>query len=356
MHITYICRHTCMYMYYMYYMHVHLPQPHPFFSTHTCAHTHARIHTCTHTHTHTHACTHTLGKDDSITSDLGMTAGVVLRLVEPICGLGHHLYTDNLYTSPRLYAELRLRGFEACGTLRFNRRDVPPEAKATLRKGERRAVVVDENMAVVQWHDKRVVSLLSTLHSDTPVQIERRSRHVPGGREVVEKPEAIIEYNKFMGGVDHGDQLLSYYGFPHRTVKWWRREFFFLFDAAIVNSYTMYCTINTRHRSHEQFRITLAKQLLNAASQPCSLPATSSHGPRHQPLQPLARLTERHFPAQMEKSPAGRQLQQNCAVCSNKKGRGRKTTTFKCKQCNIPMCIVPCFELHHTKVDPQRYL
>ena len=22
----------------------------------------------------------------------------------------------------------------------------------------------------------------------------------------------------------------------------------------------------------------------------------------------------------------------------------------------MPMCIVPCFELHHTKVDPQMYL
>ena len=125
MHITYICRHTCMYMYYMYYMHVHLPQPHPLFS----------IHACTHTHTHTHACTHTLGKDDSITSDLGMTAGVVLRLVEPICGLGHHLYTDNLYTSPRLYTELRLRGFEAYGTLRLNRRDVPPRGIGDPEKG-----------------------------------------------------------------------------------------------------------------------------------------------------------------------------------------------------------------------------
>ncbi len=30
--------------------------------------------------------------------------------------------------------------------------------------------------------------------------------------------------------------------------------------------------------------------------------------------------------------------------------------TFKCKQCDLPMCVVPCFELYHTKVDPQRYL
>ena len=220
-----------------------------------------------------------------------MTAGVVLRLLAPICGRGHHLYTDNLYTSPGLFTELHVRGLEACGTLRLNRRGIPPEVKASMQKGERRTVVVNDKMAVVQWRDKRIVSILSTLHSDTPVDIECRSRHAPGGREVVQKPEAVVEYNKFMGGVDRGDQLLSYYGFPHRTVKWWRRAFFFLFDAAIVNSYIMYCTSQTGRRlSHEQFRITLAKQLLRSTL----TQETAPHGPRHQPLQPLARLTERH--------------------------------------------------------------
>ena len=77
-----------------------------------------------------------------------------------------------------------------------------------------------------QWHDKRIVSILTTMHREKPVEIQRRSRSAPGGREVVEKPEAVVEYNKFMGGVDRGDQLLLYYGFPHRTVKWWRRAFF----------------------------------------------------------------------------------------------------------------------------------
>ena len=62
-------------------------------------------------------------------------------------------------------------------------------------------------MNVVQWHDKRVVSILSTLHDDSPVAVERRTRRAQGGREVVEKPEAIVEY---MGGVDRGDQMLTY--------------------------------------------------------------------------------------------------------------------------------------------------
>ena len=147
-----------------------------------------------------------------------MTSAVVLRLVGQIQGRGHHLYMDNFYTSPLLFSELRERG--SCGTLRLNHRGVPPEVKALMRKGESRTVSLEDGMKIVQWHDKRVVSILSAIHGDKTVEVERRSRH-----EVVEKPEAITEYNKYMGEVDRGDQLLSYYGFPHCTIKWWKRAF-----------------------------------------------------------------------------------------------------------------------------------
>ena len=85
-----------------------------------------------------------------------------------------------------------------------------------------------------------------------------------------------------MGGVDRGDQPLTYYGYPHRTAKWWRRAFFYLFDAAIVNSYIMYCQRHEGRRlTHEQFRVELAKDLLRAANS--QIPSIDSpHGPRRQ--------------------------------------------------------------------------
>ena len=158
-----------------------------------------------------------------------------------------------------------------------------------------------EWMNVVQWHDKRLVSVLSTVHDDTPVAVERRSRRAPGGRETVEKPQAVVKYNKYMGGVDHGDQLLTYYGYSHRTRKWWRRAFFFLFDAAVVNSYTLYRQQQQerggRCLTHEQFRVELAKNLLAEAntatplSTAAALSATpASHGQRTEVLNPQSRL------------------------------------------------------------------
>ena len=299
------------------------------------------------------------GKDDSLgIADAGMTHAVVMKLVDPIKSRGHHVYMDNFYTSPRLFSDLRDGGFGACGTLRLNRRGLPAAIKENVRKGEKKAFQLDTSMLAIKWMDKRAVTALTTIHKDTEVTVERRSRHAAGGREMVQKPQAIMEYNKYMGGVDLADQLLSYYGFGHRTVKWWRRAFFFLLDTAVVNSYILYTVKNPekqRRLTHEQFRVALATDLLHAAGVDAGA-ESSHHGRRRQSLQPAARLTERHFPISLGKTPAGRPMQQDCSICSRKKGRGRKTTTYKCRECDLPMCIVPCFELHHTKRDPQRYL
>ncbi len=39
-----------------------------------------------------------------------------------------------------------------------------------------------------------------------------------------------------MFGVDKLDQLVSYYSFLHKNVKWWRKVFFWCLEVAVVNS------------------------------------------------------------------------------------------------------------------------
>ena len=128
-----------------------------------------------------------------------------------------------------------------------------------------------------------------------------------------------------------------------------------LFYAAVVNSYTLYRQQQHpqgRTLTHEQFRIELVKDLFAARSH-LLLPLLRH---RQEVLNPQSRLHERHFRGQLGKTATEKQIQQDCTVCSKRKDRGRKTTTFCCKQCQLPMCVVPCFELYHTKVDPQHYL
>ncbi|KAL4127484.1 hypothetical protein QTP88_011651 [Uroleucon formosanum] len=62
----------------------------------------------------------------------------------------------------------------------------------------------------VKWKDTRDVLLLSTVYSADmkPVTVKAR-----GGAIQKFKPVAIIDYNKNKTGVDHGDQLITYYPF-----------------------------------------------------------------------------------------------------------------------------------------------
>ena len=186
------------------------------------------------------------GKDDTLPASSSVTESVVLELAKGLENRGHNLYCDNnYYTSIPLFSSLQRLGFGACGTVRSNRRGVPKEVTTTkLAKGEVLTAQADHGILAMQWKDKRAVTLLSTIHDDSMVSKVRRTRLAPGGREEISKPHLVEEYNTYMGGVDKSDQLLSYYGFSHRTVKWWRRAFYHLLDVASVNAFILYTESN----------------------------------------------------------------------------------------------------------------
>ena len=79
---------------------------------------------CVRVHVDVCACVYELvlsqsvGKDDSLrATDTRMMHAVVMRLVDPIKGRGHHVYVDNYYTSPQLFSDLHDNDFRACGTV-----------------------------------------------------------------------------------------------------------------------------------------------------------------------------------------------------------------------------------------------
>jgi hypothetical protein len=248
-------------------------------------------------------------------------------------------------------------GYGACGTVRVDRKGMPSEWKGKqstkgMQKGEVRHMMLNSGVQALQWKDKRVVTMLSTIHDTSMIQKTRRSRFSSFGQEVVTKPLVIDKYNTFMGGVDKSDQLLSYYGFSHRCVKWYKRAIFHLIDLTIVNAYIL-SQISNKNLTHVKFRLKLASQLLAKAG----LEIGSSFPPQVSPgLSPNARLEERHFIGKTPSKPNGKPAQLQCIVCSHKKKNKKVTTTFRCKQCLVALCPTPCFELYHTKVNPTRYI
>ena len=133
---------------------------------------HTLTYTCMHTFTH---YTHT-GKDTSLDrDDVGVTYAVVLKMLEGLENRGHHVYMDNFYTSPALFQDLRCLGFGACSTVRTNRRRVPEEVKSRIQKGE---IMIDDSLMALKWMDNCPVTMLSTIHDDSTVTKQRRTRAV----------------------------------------------------------------------------------------------------------------------------------------------------------------------------------
>ena len=98
---------------------------------------------------------------------------------------------------------------------------MPVEITEAKLNGEVTSAEVEKGMLALKWVDKRPVrpvNMLSTIHDDFRMTNCRKSRFAPGGVEDIEKPP-MVKYNTYMGNVDKGDQLMSYYGFDHRTVK-----------------------------------------------------------------------------------------------------------------------------------------
>ena len=178
--------------------------------------------------------------------------------------------------------------------------------------------------------------------------VQRRLKD--GSRANVECPEALVLYNKYMGGVDHNDQLRKYYHVPLKSRKFYRYIFWFLFEVSVTNSYILYsnfCTHpNLPLNTLVKFRLQLFRELVGdycsrkRAGQPLS-GATS---------QPRSSLHFRHFPVKQKST--SKSGMSRCWYCYNcHRPKRRRETVWFCRECNLHLCHTgddqDCFILYH---------
>ena len=56
----------------------------------------------------------------------------------------------------------------------------------------------------------------------------------------IPKPEVIVNYNKYMGGVDQMDESIACYRTRMRQKKWWWPIFLYFIDATVVNAWILW--------------------------------------------------------------------------------------------------------------------
>jgi hypothetical protein len=99
------------------------------------------------------------------------------------------------------------------GTVMTYRKDVPAVMKKPKqKKGEKATYRNNENILLLAWCDKCLVTVLSTRSTSKSEPVRRKVR----GRkeeEMVEKPSVIANHMKNMGGVDTADRFCATYCF-----------------------------------------------------------------------------------------------------------------------------------------------
>lgn len=272
-----------------------------------------------------------------------MATKVVPKLAEPLLDKGYCITTDNIYTSPELVDFLLKRSTNIYGTTRANRKDLPPGfARAKLKKGQMNAFQRGKCLAV-QWMGKKLATVLCTVHSAEMVPFTDKM-----GKQTL-KPEAVLDYNHTMGGVDRVDQMLSSYSVPRKRKKIsYKKIFQHLLDEATYNSFVLYQKQGGR-ASHLDYRLKLIEVIITRYSRKSSTKKKGWPGC----LLNIKRFDEHHFPFHIPATEKKQEQTHRCVVCYLKRdGNGkniRKETRIWCRWCEKALCAVPCFERYHTK-------
>jgi hypothetical protein len=270
------------------------------------------------------------GKKETRDKDILLGEQIVLHLTEPYWEKWHHIYFDNYFSSVKLTKLLLTHNSCSCGIARVNRKgwaiQFRKPALLKLKRGESRKLQ-NEDLTAIVWQDKHTVQLLST-NSDPLIDGAVKRKTGKGNEEVeIPCPEAIINYTKYVGGVDISDQKRKYYGVGRSSKKWWKFIFHFVINVCVVNCFILYDLNNrprlTAHGNRQlTFRCNLVQQLIGKYT-------SHKHTGRKRSL-PIGTVSPELFHS-LVKIPGHAKV---CALCIQMKRKAAsvrgKQTTFKC--------------------------
>ncbi|XP_053975370.1 piggyBac transposable element-derived protein 4-like [Hylaeus volcanicus] len=283
--------------------------------------------------------------ENLIRPDLSINCRVPLHLYQKLLNQiptaeGYHMYTDKDYTSISLAEELMKLKCHLTGTIKTNRKGVPISIKKPKFSNKNTVAYRKENTMILAWKDKGIVNVLSTGSHAGMTSTRKTVRD--GADVIIKKPDVVLNYTASVAGVDYVNQYASTYCFLRKSLKWWRKLFFWGMEICAINAYILYKTVkkanNQKPMTHLKFVKLLVDQLRGNFRQErgrdFSAPAENRLNGK---LHVMRKGTKR-----------------DCVVCSKRQQKsGRRETIDYCDTCrNKPrMHMGDCFYRYHTMQD-----
>ncbi len=279
---------------------------------------------------------------DPAPQNVGVGGAVVCTMMKDYMNQGRIMYTDNWYTSPALCKHLDSLNTGSCGTVRRNRLNLP---RLPPRREQDSVIYKQSNgVLLLSWVDNKEVNVLSTIHAPVQEQARRRQR---GTGLPIFKPQCINDYNINMRLVDKKDQVVASAECARKTMRWYKKFFFHSLDLVLYNSHIIYKELTGKTETREEFCVELARELiLEYKREPVR---RAPFGRVQDPT--LARLNERHFIEPLPPIQSIVNPRRKCQVCAHtvRWERKRKDTRYYCPDCDVGLCMTPCFKDYHTK-------
>ena len=221
--------------------------------------------------------------------------------------------------------------------MRPNRRDMPSDFRPKQMKLKRGDVRVRTRggLTALVWKDKREVYMLT---NTDPPPAEGNSCD---DSNCPLKPNIVERYNRHMGYVDNSDGMANSYSMIRRTFKWTTKLFSHFLDLTVRYRY-LHVRLNIPTEISGYFWWGIWTRWLERAK---FIPHPDWLEDQVRAQNNVLRLESHHI----KHWPAKSSTQLRCHLCSS---RGqRKRTVSKRARCDVGLCVVPCFEEYHTKVN-----
>ncbi|XP_063846394.1 uncharacterized protein LOC135092107 isoform X1 [Scylla paramamosain] len=264
----------------------------------------------------------------------GTAGAIVKRLLAPLYGKGHTVFMGDWCSNPKLFHYLYTKKVGACGVVKPDLKYCPKFDDITRRKS---VAYHANNVLALKWQEQESVYLLSTVHE---WQAASKS-----------KPLAIVNHrnNTRIFGIADIQTHTGEIG----VFKWYKELFFHLLDLAVLNTYALIAMKTGTKSKYRVFHQRLTKQILekfmNETKEPKGCSANSEAEKVSIPLR--FRLSKGHFiRIRIDRENKEVQRTQYCVVCLKTRSQKQKEkgTNYYCSVCNVPLCVIPCFERYHT--------
>ena len=184
--------------------------------------------------------------------------------------------------------------------------------------------------------------MISTIHNDSMERVHVRQR---GHRDQahVMKPSCIVEYNKFMNGVDRIDQQIQYYPFVRKTIKWHKKFSMYLFQLCFHNAFILFRIQNADSKCSTLFNF--ISSVCRAWTKPQQHPAPTGPPSSSFSQRPGSGSGGSHKVVKIPATKKKPYPTRKCVVCIQ--GGQRKETRYMCGSCGAALHR-ECFNAYHS--------